>query len=163
MKSMYKKSVNILFAIILVMIVTVVRPANTAHGGEATAPAPAPTVASEPTPHPTPTTDPAGVYLYQITNNAITINRYIGPETDIIIHAEIDGLPVTRIGDRAFADRGDIESIFIPDSVTVISGSAFEGCASLVSIRLPEALTSIRERTFKGCVSLADVTIGHGV
>ena len=53
---------------------------------------------------------------------------------DIEIPAEIEGLPVTSIGTRAFEDCAGLTSISIPESITDISYNAFEDCSGLMSI-----------------------------
>ena len=63
--------------------------------------------------------------------------------TEIIIPAEIDGLPVTSIGYCAFYDCTGLTSITIPDSVDSIGESTFEGCSALTKITIPDSVTSI--------------------
>ena len=92
---------------------------------------------------------------------------------------------VTRIGEKAFADRTDIEEIVIPSSVLYISDRAFsgcselrkvefeagcqfetvsdslfEGCTKLEEIALPDRVSFIGVRAFAGCVSLKSVRVG---
>jgi len=55
--------------------------------------------------------------------------------TDVVIPDEIEGLPVTVIGDSAFANCS-ISSIGIPKSVTYIGYSAFANCGNLFAIVL---------------------------
>jgi hypothetical protein len=55
-------------------------------------------------------------------------------DTDIIIPATYEGLPVTKIGDSAFYNCKELTSISIPDSVTSIGDDAFEGCTSLKTV-----------------------------
>ena len=57
----------------------------------------------------------------------VTIRKYHGTATDLIIPAEINGMPVTAIGLSAFsAGRGDtLVSVVIPDSVRRIESHAF--------------------------------------
>ena len=52
-------------------------------------------------------------------------------DTDIIIPAQYEGLPVTTIGEWAFWGRSSLTSIEIPDSITTIGSSAFNGCTNL--------------------------------
>lgn len=50
-----------------------------------------------------------------------------------------------------------LETIVIPDEVTVIGGVAFKGCTSLTSVTLPRALTIIYSEAFSGCTKLKTV------
>ena len=56
---------------------------------------------------------------------------------NIVIPPEIDGKPVTGIGDGAFKDRDDLESVEIPDSVIDIADDAFEGSEDTIIICNP--------------------------
>lgn len=66
----------------------------------------------------------------------------------IVIPGEIDGLPVTVIGESAFEDCHSITSVVIPDSVTTIRESAFYNCDSLTDITIPESVTDIEGVAF---------------
>ncbi len=77
---------------------------------------------------------------------AITITKYRGTKTDIIIPEKIKDLPVNRIGEYAFADKG-LTSVIIPDSVRTIGKSAFEGNL-LTNIVIPDNVTSIGDYAF---------------
>ena len=70
---------------------------------------------------------------------------------------------ITKIGNDAFKDIGNLASITIPDSVTSIGGEAFRGCTSLTSITIPNSVTSIGDYAFSGCDSLTSVTIPDSV
>ena len=68
----------------------------------------------------------------------IEISSYNDNSAEVEIPKEIDGLPVTRIGERAFLYCTSLESITIPDSVTSIEYNAFSTCTSLTSITIPD-------------------------
>ena len=70
---------------------------------------------------------------------------------------------VTLIGDRAFYNCKSLASVTIPDSVTSIGVSAFYGCTSLESITIPNDVTLIGDWAFYNCKSLASVTIPNSV
>lgn len=80
-----------------------------------------------------------------------TIEEYFGEETDVVIPSEIDGVPVTTIGEGAFAYCKFIESITIPESVTKIEDFAFEECTSLTDINIESNSVTIGSDVFKGC------------
>ena len=71
----------------------------------------------------------------------------------MIIPAEINGLPVTSIGNDAFSNFGygnpKLISVTIPDSVVSIGSSAFSGCNGLINvISLNTTPPEINENTF---------------
>ena len=80
-------------------------------------------------------------YNYLTRNGAITITRYDCSSGAVTIPSTINGLPVTSIGNGAFANCTSLTSVTIPNSVTSIGGRAFSGCTSLSAITV-EALNS---------------------
>ena len=79
------------------------------------------------------------------------------------IPAEIDGLPVTSIGEGAFYDCTGLTDITIPNSVTSIGDYAFDWCYSLTNITIPDSVTSIGDYAFENCYSLTEITIPNSV
>lgn len=77
-----------------------------------------------------------------------------------ISHAFI-GDGIASIGNAAFLNQTDLESISIPASVTFIGANAFQGCTSLNSITFEEGslLTTIGNGAFYGCSALFNVTL----
>lgn len=86
------------------------------------------------------------------------IKRYIGTGREVVIPSEIEGVPVTVIGENAF-ERSFVRSVIIPGTVTHIHDYAFYYCTSMTSIVTPDALSYIGEYAFSGCGSLAGITI----
>ena len=61
----------------------------------------------------------------------------------LVIPAEYEGLPVTRIDNSAFAGATSLKQVIIPDCVTAIEYNAFRDCTNLTSLSLPEGLTEL--------------------
>src|SRR5699024_4754966 len=59
-----------------------------------------------------------------VDGNEVMITGYNGNETDITIPEEIDGMPVTVIGDGVFADKG-LTSVILPTTLKEIGPYAF--------------------------------------
>ena len=79
--------------------------------------------------------------------NAIRITKYIGYEKDVVIPAEIDGMPVKEIGN--VGSWGD--------------GAAFENCRFLASVVISEGIEGIGYDVFENCINLEKVTIPSSV
>ena len=85
--------------------------------------------------------DGAENYLYSVLGGNVTLTKYFGEkEAEIVIPGEIDGMPVTRIGEKCFEDHEEIERVFLPDTLKVIDYRAFYGCSGLTEMNLPESL-----------------------
>ena len=65
----------------------------------------------------------------------VTITKYTGTESTVILPSTISSWPVTKIGEAAFQDNTTITSVTIPDSVTEIGANAFAGCTNLTSVK----------------------------
>ena len=102
-------------------------------------------------------------FVYETTNNSISIQGYIGLDNNVVIPTVIDGKNVTTIGDRAFHSCPSLTNIVIPKGVTTIGDSAFSWCHSLKSIELPDSLTAIGGNAFYCCTSLTGIVIPEGV
>ena len=103
--------------------------------------------------------------VYEVSEDgtyAIVVG-YEGTETEVVIANEYNNLPVTSIGEDAFAYCDSLVSVTIPDSVTSIGYGAFAYCDSLVSVTIPDSVTSIGYTVFWGCSSLTSVTIPDSV
>lgn len=70
---------------------------------------------------------------------------------------------VTTIGDRAFADCGQLEIVALPESLTTIGAEAFQNCCSLRTIRLPGGVTAIGPRAFADCSELQEIVLPESI
>ena len=75
-----------------------------------------------------------GPFAEPIPKKTVTITKYTGTESTMVIPETIGGWPVTKIGEAAFQDNTTITSVTIPDSVTEIGANAFAGCTNLTSV-----------------------------
>ncbi|MGN0612878.1 MAG: leucine-rich repeat protein [Porcipelethomonas sp.] len=101
------------------------------------------------------------------------------------VPAEYNGVPVTVIGEEAFARRALIKKITLPDTVKTIGEGAFastpveqivlpdslerlpidafRNCQSLSIVNIPSSLKEIGDYCFYQCSSLPDVTLPEGL
>ncbi len=102
-------------------------------------------------------------YAVNEDGESVTLTKYSGSDTEVIIPSELGGKPVTAIGNEAFQEKTTITSVTIPEGVTSIEDYAFEDCTSLTEVKIPKGVKSIGEWTFSGCSSLTEVKIPEGV
>lgn len=104
-------------------------------------------------------TDTANFEIAENEDGTVTISRYIGTETDIVIPPQIGGKTVSAIGNvtgttGAFEGCTSITAVVIPDGVTEIQDNAFYGCTSLETVTIPSSVTLLRNCAFCDCPNL---------
>lgn len=80
--------------------------------------------------------------------NSIRITRYNGSQKKVTVPKKLGGLPVTEIGDRAFADS-EIISIRLPETVRSVGREAFAGSADLRAIDIAD-VSAVGKDAFRG-------------
>ena len=66
---------------------------------------------------------------------------------------------ITRIGNQAFENAGNLISVTLPKTVTRIGNDAFGFCGSLPMVTIPAGVTRIGDRAFTYCSNLAMATL----
>ena len=94
-----------------------------------------------------------GYELSKVPQNFVTVE----------IPSEYKKKPVVAIGMHAFDNCKDLESVTIPDTVTVIKDNAFLNCVKLSGINIPSTVTEIQMYAFSGCSSLTEITLPAGL
>ena len=112
-------------------------------------------------------TDETGIkWEYIVHGDEVTISKCIlpnGVSCDVEIPADLDGEPVTSIGDRAFEKCGSMRSVTIPDSVRIIGRSAFSRCDALTAVRIPDSVMEIGFGCFSYCKNLNSVQLSQNL
>ncbi len=94
-------------------------------------------------------------YTIDTSVDEITITKYNGSDVNVVIPNEINGYPVTKIGNRAFQSMPKAVTVTIPDGITCVDEYAFYGCERLESADLPDSVEVIGTGTFQNCQKLA--------
>lgn len=99
----------------------------------------------------------------------VTYENYNNPTYtgDITIPSSVtteDGntFSVTSIGENAFYQCRNLNSIVIPSTITSIKNTSFKYCSKLTSVTIPKNVVSIGDEAFEGCSALADVHFSLG-
>jgi hypothetical protein len=100
---------------------------------------------------------------YVTNNGTITVTGYAGPGGNLTMPSTTNGLPVTSIGNKAFAYCTNLASITIPASVTNLGQGAFYFCTGLTNVTIPASVTRIGQDVFCYCWGLTSVTIPTNV
>lgn len=105
-----------------------------------------------------------GNFKYIITDdNTAVISKYIGDEKSVEIPYSINGYTVEQIGNGAFKGCFTLQSVKIPQGVTVIDDFAFNDCTGLLSIVIPDSVNKIGKSAFFYCTRLNSVDVSNGI
>lgn len=91
--------------------------------------------------------------------DGVTIDGYVGAETEVEIPLYIDGKPVQEINENAFAYNPTLEKVDISDNVFRIMKNAFYYCGNLREVKLSRQLWGIAECAFAECTSLKEISL----
>ena len=80
-------------------------------------------------------------YLYSVGSSGVTLTKYFGEgESKLVLPTEVEGKPVTRIGEKCFEDHDELEAVVLPETLEVIGYRAFYGCSKLSGMNIPDTL-----------------------
>ena len=80
-------------------------------------------------------------YLYSVGSSGVTLTKYFGEgESKLVLPTEVEGKPVTRIGEKCFEDHDELEAVVLPETLEVIGYRAFYGCSKLSDMNIPDTL-----------------------
>ena len=83
--------------------------------------------------------------------------------TDLTLPKDINGCPVTTVGERAFSECESLKTLAIPEGVRILEFNAFASCSNLLSVSLPTTLEEIGVAAFIPCVETREINIPGGV
>ncbi len=126
----------------------------------------------------------SGIF-YSVSDGTVTVEGFNAAGTVMRVPAEIDGLPVRYVAERACYGDGVITEVHLPDSIVSIGEFAFSECENLKkvtvggcesieyaafrnskklrSVSLPDNLTVIGDEAFYGCARLGRTAIPSSV
>ena len=89
----------------------------------------------------------------------IEITGFEGAVSDLVVPAQIKGLPVEAIGNHSFSGRQDLKSVTLPETVKNLYGFAFHNCRNLKKISLFDSIDDYYDGVCRQCDSLSEIDI----
>ena len=107
-------------------------------------------------------TESRAQFLYTTNNGTITITGYDCSSSSgaLNIPSIINGLPVSAIGEYAFADCTNVHALTFPDTITSLGVGAFYGCTSLTDAVIGKSVTNIGDSAFYRCTGMTALVRG---
>lgn len=106
-------------------------------------------------------TGKGGLMVFRVYDDHAELVSYEGEDENLTIPGEVEGVPVSVIGDGA-AYYAPMSSLKLPDSVTHIGQDAFRSCRRLKSVTLPANLQVIGMHAFANS-GLKNLSLGEKV
>lgn len=84
-------------------------------------------------------------------------------DTQLMIPATHEGLPVLGIYPRAFIEAKSLTYVHLPEGATTIGEWAFQGCSKLRRVEIPSTVQHIGREAFEDCLRLTEAVIPEGI
>lgn len=99
--------------------------------------------------------DAAQKFRVSQSNSGTTLLHHLSDDiANVEIPAEIDGKPVTVIGEGCFFCHREIKSVVFPPCLESIGHSAFALCSGIHELIIPDSVTEIGPHAFRDCTGL---------
>ena len=102
-------------------------------------------------------------WRFKEVDGELAVCGYKGSDTDIVIPSHACGRRVTRVANRAFAEKDGIFGVTVPEGITHIGNEAFWECEGLARITLPKGLRVIGNSSFVLCRGLTEIVLPSGL
>lgn len=89
--------------------------------------------------------------------DSITITKYIGEDSKVVVPETIHGKKVNRIDNYAFHECRHITEVNLPKTVKSIGSHSFYNCRKLKRFQGTDVITSIEDGAFKNCDALDEL------
>lgn len=94
------------------------------------------------------------------------LSNYKGNAEILVIPQSYEGNKVTRIyKSQNFKNKGydSVKEVILPNTIIEIGDNAFSNCHQLESIAIPDKVKKIGENAFLNCINLENLTLGNGL
>ncbi len=107
-----------------------------------------------------------GSLFYQIQKNEVCILRLQGSlqstAGELSIPGQVEGMPVTSIGKKAFLSKKYLRRVILPDTIKEVGDWAFAYCSGLKEVELPKREISFGKSVFLECEALEFLRVRNG-
>lgn len=96
-------------------------------------------------------------YEYIVTEDYVTITKYIGESGVVILPHRIDNIVVKKIGKEAFRDCKFITKVSLPETIEQLERYSFCGCTGLTEFNFGDEIREIGSHAFYNCRVLNEI------
>ena len=99
-------------------------------------------------------------YTIDSAKGTVTLNKYLGSDSTVLIPKEVGGYKVTTIGDGCF-ENANIKNVYAPKEITTVGKNAFKNCENLTAVVFVGPV-NLGNSAFNGCKSLTEFNLKVG-
>lgn len=101
---------------------------------------------------------PASDFTYKASGKSISITKYNGNDTVVVIPETINGKNVISIAANAFVNK-KVETLVLSKNIRSVLGGAFTKCGSLHTLYLPDMIINMKDNSFSDCPELSKLYV----
>ena len=101
-------------------------------------------------------------FNYSIAHGEVAVYNGSRAVHDLIIPCSIGKNPVCTIGDNAFKNSSELESVTVEAALNEIGYLAFYNCSRLKNIEFKKPVGTISRSAFNRCTALESIALPHG-
>lgn len=94
-----------------------------------------------------------------LNDGTLSITKYSGSQSDVVVPQEINGRTVAAIDSNAFMNCTYIMKVTLPNTITSLGNGIFYYCKALKEIQLPSGTQRLGNGMFIGCIALEQITL----
>lgn len=102
-------------------------------------------------------------FAFTTNGGVLSVARYTGSASEVVIPASTNGLPIVAVQDFAFSNDTNLTSVVTVDGLKSIGNYVFGYCSSLTNIAIASTVTNIGRGAFYRCENLNIIVIPSGV
>ena len=99
-------------------------------------------------------------YIYILKGDEVKISKYLGDDENVVIPDSYLGRPITSMGVECFSNNDTLESVVIPDTVSIIGAHTFVNCKNLKSVKAKN-IALVDDGAFREDENLQSVELGE--
>ena len=101
-------------------------------------------------------------FNYSIAHGEVTVYNGSRAVHDLIIPCSMGENPVCTIGDNAFKNSSELESVTVEAALNEIGYLAFYNCSRLKNVEFKKPVGTISRSAFNRCTALESIALPHG-
>ena len=104
-------------------------------------------------------------FEYKIENGGVTLTKYTGKESTLILPSQIDGKDVKKLAFSFLRSKEEevVSTLIMSDTITALNIDLFQGSRTLKSITFSKGLKSIDKRVCQDASALETIILPDGL